>query len=93
MLPIDPLHKSVDAPVPYPTMHHFATEMCTFLYMCTFLLQNGALWDITLMRCGIYEMDLLYELKNDVIQSNPVISRAVNSRKSVSRACTLDPKF
>ena len=27
------------------------------------------------------------------IQSNPVISRAVNSRKSVSRACTLDPKF
>ena len=28
-----------------------------------------------------------------VIQSNPVISRAVNSRKSVSRACTLDPKF
>ena len=27
------------------------------------------------------------------LQSNPVISRAVNSRKSVSRACTLDPKF
>ena len=27
------------------------------------------------------------------VQSNPVISRAVNSRKSVSRACTLDPKF
>ena len=28
-----------------------------------------------------------------LVQSNPVISRAVNSRKSVSRACTLDPKF
>ena len=28
-----------------------------------------------------------------LLQSNPVISRAVNSRKSVSRACTLDPKF
>ena len=28
-----------------------------------------------------------------VVQSNPVFSRAVNSRKSVSRACTLDPKF
>ena len=27
------------------------------------------------------------------VQSNPVISRAVNSRKPVSRACTLDPKF
>ena len=29
----------------------------------------------------------------NVIQSNPIISRAINSRKSVSRACTLDPKF
>ena len=28
-----------------------------------------------------------------LLQSNPVISRAVNSWKSVSRACTLDPKF
>ena len=28
-----------------------------------------------------------------MLQSNPVISRAVNSRKSVSRAYTLDPKF
>ena len=32
-------------------------------------------------------------LSVEQIQSNPVISRAVNSRKSVSRACTLDPKF
>ena len=28
-----------------------------------------------------------------MVQSNPVISRAVNSRKPVSRACPLDPKF
>ena len=41
-----------DAPVLYPTMHHFATEMCT----CTFLLQYGALWDICLMHRGICEM-------------------------------------
>ena len=27
------------------------------------------------------------------LQSNPVISRVVNSRKPVSRACPLDPKF
>ena len=26
---IDLLHKSQNAPVPYPTMHHFVTEMCT----------------------------------------------------------------
>ena len=37
---IDLLQKSHNAPVSYPTMHHFVTEMCTFL------LQNGALWDI-----------------------------------------------
>ena len=28
---------------------------------------NGALWDISLMRCGICEMDLLYKVKNDVM--------------------------
>ena len=50
---IDLLHKSHNAPVPYPTMHHFVTEMYTFL------LQNGALCDIQLMHCGICEMDLL----------------------------------
>ena len=49
---IDPLHKSHNAPGPYPTVHHFATEMCTFL------LQNGALWDICPMHCGICEMGL-----------------------------------
>ena len=49
---IDPSHKSQNASVPYPTMHHFVTEICTFL------LQNGALWDICLMHCGICEMDL-----------------------------------
>ena len=32
-------------------------------------------------------------LISNKVQSNPVISRAVNSRQSVSRACTLDPKF
>ena len=37
---INLFHKSHSAPVPYPTMHHFVTEMCTFL------LQNGALWDM-----------------------------------------------
>ena len=44
-----------------------------------------------------YLLKLRYYLKSEIwemkIQSNPVISRAVNSRKSVSRACTLDPKF
>ena len=54
-------HKSHNAPVTYPLMHHFVTEMCT-------LLQNGALWDICLMHCGICEMNLLYySLKQTMI--------------------------
>ena len=34
-------------------MHHFVTEMCTYL------LQDGALWDMKQMDCGICEMGLL----------------------------------
>ena len=27
-------HKSRNAPIPYPTMHHFVTEMCIFVVHC-----------------------------------------------------------
>ena len=37
----------------YTTMHHFVTEMCTIL------LQNGALWDVILVHCGICATSLL----------------------------------
>ena len=40
---IDLLHKAHDAPDPFHTTHHFATEVCTFL------LQNVALRDVCLM--------------------------------------------
>ena len=51
---IDQSHKSHNAPVPYPTIHHFVIEMCTFQ------LQTGALWDILahfcykVLHCGIF---------------------------------------
>ena len=45
--------KPHNAPVPYPTMHQFITEMCTIL------LQNRALWVIFLMHRGICEIDHL----------------------------------
>ena len=32
--PINPLKKSHNAPVPYPTMHHFVTEMCIHAHFC-----------------------------------------------------------
>ena len=40
---IDLLHKSHNAAVPYPTMYHFVTEVCTCIHIP---LQNGALWDM-----------------------------------------------
>ena len=43
-------HKSLNALHKYLTMHHFAIEICTFL------LQNGALWDVGLVHfrsCGM----------------------------------------
>ena len=46
-------HKSHNALEKYPTMHHFVTEVCTFL------LQNGALWDMGLGHSCICATDLL----------------------------------
>ena len=63
---IDPLHRFYNAPVPYPTIHHFVTEMCAWLHIP---LQNGALWDICLLHCGICEMGRLVYL-NISEQSN-----------------------
>ena len=53
----DLLHKSHNAPVPHPTMHHFVIEMCVCVHIsvtkwCIF-------WDICLMHCGICEVCLL----------------------------------
>ena len=55
---IDSSNKTHNAPITYHTMHHFVTKMRTHV-VCTFLLQNGALWVICLMHCGICEMGLL----------------------------------
>ena len=41
-----PIDQSHNAPISYPTMHHFATDMCTFLF------QSGALWDMEQVHCG-----------------------------------------
>ena len=57
---IDLSLKSHKAHIPYPTMQHSVTEMCT--RVSTFLLQNGALWDMCLMHCGICGVGLLLYL-------------------------------
>ena len=45
----------------FETIHHqnLTTHKQKCAYMCTFLLQSGALWDIGLEHCGICETDLL----------------------------------
>ena len=58
--PVDLLHKSHHAPVPYPTMHYCVIKKS--VHVCTILLQNSALQDICLVHCGICEMGLLQAL-------------------------------
>ena len=53
---VDLIHKSHNAPLPYPTMHYFITEMCTCVHI---LLQNCELWDMGEVHCGICEMGIL----------------------------------
>ena len=48
---IDPSHKSQNASVPYPTMQHFVTEMCTCVHIsvtkwCIVGYLSDALWDL-----------------------------------------------
>ena len=50
--------------------------------MCTFLLQNGALWNICLVHCGTRETDLLLYLTTDV----PYACRIKAPLSSVMRA-------
>ena len=41
----DILHKSHNAPVPYPTIHHVGTEICTLLF------KSGVFWDMGQVYC------------------------------------------
>ena len=50
-IPIDQLHKPRNVPVPYPTMHHFVTEMCTHVHIsvtkwCIVGYLSDALWEL-----------------------------------------------
>ena len=48
---VDLLHKSYNAPIPYPTMQHFVTEMCTPVHIsvtkcCVVRYLSNASWDV-----------------------------------------------
>ena len=51
---IDLSNKSHKAPAPFPMMHQFVAEMCTFVHI---LLQSDGLCDICVMHCEMCEMD------------------------------------
>ena len=72
--PEDLFHKSHDAPVPYPTMHHFVTEMCicvhisvTKWYIVGYLsntlwnLHYGSINSLRLRRNGCYNADDIFK--------------------------------
>ena len=68
LLPFHALPISHNAPFCNKNVYmcaHFCYKMVhcgiwdTCIVVCTFLLQSGALWDICLMHCGIYEISLL----------------------------------
>ena len=47
---VEPSHKSHNAFNKYPTMHHFVTEICTYVHISA---TKIPLWDIRLVHCGI----------------------------------------
>ena len=56
IVPIDQSYEYHNAAVPYHTMNHFVTKLCTFLF------QNCALWDIGVVHCVIWEFCLLNDI-------------------------------
>ena len=52
---IYPVYKSHNAPVTYPTMHHFGTEMCTCMHISV---TKQCIVGYFLMHCGICEIGL-----------------------------------
>ena len=59
---IDPLHKSHKC---IRQISHNAPLCNRNVHTCTFLLQNGALWDMGLMHCGIYATgSITYNIAN-----------------------------
>ena len=50
--PISSIPQCMNVSDKYLTMHYFVTEMCTFL------LQNAVLWDMEMVHCGIYALNL-----------------------------------
>ena len=76
---VDKSHNALNNPLDkYPTMHHFATEMCIFL------LQNDSLWGVKRVHCGIYKTGLLAQNRIDSDGIGPFLVRFLPRLRSVN---------
>ena len=66
--------KSHNTPVSYPTMHHFQ-QKCA--HVCTFLLQNGALWNICLIVVVVILFPNRIQQYNTMCTTNITNSRVI----------------
>ena len=74
---IDRSRKFHNASDKYRTMQHFVTEMCTH---AQFLFQNGALWDMGLLHCGICVTGEIQDFSasmNHILQGLIIDTRAI----------------
>ena len=75
-------------PYTNPTLISHNAPFCNRnVHVCAFLLQNGALWDICLVHCGINEMGLLYlSPGRSTVPTRPPSSRTCSSSPHGSQA-------
>ena len=74
-------HKPHNAPVPYLAMHHFGTEIWTFLF------QSDMIWDMLLVHCGNFHDWSFVVIRQNLINVLLALNLTQNSRKLLSHVC------
>ena len=77
VMPIDPTHKSHNAPVSYPTMHHFVTAMYTHVHItftkwCIVRYLSDTLWDLRDWSITLWILYILCVKKRETCLVNKV---------------------
>ena len=84
---VNKIYKSHNTPVPLSRLHHFGTEMCTFLF------QNGALWEtgfVILVYCHIPDIALVKIFRskyNSYFNRNCVLVQIMAWRQTSNNHC------
>ena len=82
--------KSHNAPAPYPTMHHFATEMCTCAHFCYKMVLCGIFvwWNMEFVR-WFWPSPSKVTLK-DMDENNHQTTAKQNTAKTMCIICGMD---